>query len=111
MPDLGMDRSKPLIAVLPEPSADPPRSRWERIRLLSVQVKGLSVAQFPNAPLGLWIVAKLIAAPASGSLQSAAQLVAVIALAIWALLELVMGVNWFRRGLGLVALIGIVFYN
>ncbi len=111
MPTLGMDRSKPLIAVLPEPSADPPRSRWERTRLLSVQIKGLSVAQFPNAPLGIWLVAKLAAAPASGSLQSAANLVATVALAIWGLLELATGVNWFRRGVGLLALIALVFYN
>lgn len=76
-----------------------------------MQIKGLSVAQFPNAPLGLWLVAKVVAAPTSGSLQSAAELVAVISLAIWAVLELAMGVNWFRRGLGLVALIAIVFYN
>ena len=67
MLDLGFDRSRPLIAVLPEPSAEPPRSRAEWIGRLSIQVKWLTVAQFPNAPLALWLVAKLVAVPASGS--------------------------------------------
>jgi hypothetical protein len=111
MPNLGLDRARPLIAVLPEPSADPPRSRAEWIGRLSVQIKGLTVAQFPNAPLAVWLVAKLVAMSTSGSTQDAAELISVIGLAIWALFELVSGVNWFRRGFGLVTLVGIVFYN
>lgn len=107
MLDLGMDRSRPLVAVLPEPSAEPSPSHLGQISKLSVQVKGLTVAQFPNAPLAVWLIAKVVGSTTSGSTQHVAQDIGLAALAVWAALELVSGINWFRRGLGLMVLIGI----
>ena len=63
----------------------------------------------PNAPLFIWAVASLIAlaTPDSG-FGHGAQLVALVALTVWALLELLRGSGPFRRVLGGVVLAAIV---
>jgi len=59
----------------------------------------------PNLPLTIWIVARVLMWPLSGTDEKAAWVVAVAALFIWTVLELLQGVNYFRRALGLVVLI------
>ena len=105
---LGMDAQRPWIAVLPEPSAPRAQTRAGRVARLCVQVKGLSVAQFPNPPLAAWLVATLAGRVTSGSARDVADAIAVVALAAWAYEELADGTNWFRRSLGAVALVFIV---
>jgi hypothetical protein len=72
----------------------------DAVLLLSVQLKGLTVAQFPNAPLALWGAASIVASLTSDEARDVAEIVAVAGLLWWALEELLRGVNWFRRGLG-----------
>jgi hypothetical protein len=55
----------------------------------------LVVAQWPNIPLWVWIVASLLRW----------HLVATAALVVWAVLEVAKGVNPFRRGLGALVLL------
>lgn len=63
------------------------------------------VAQRPNLPLLVWLVATVL-----GRLLDAGWLkaVAVVALAVWALLEVASGASPFRRVLGGVVLAGIL---
>ncbi len=58
----------------------------------------LVVAQWPNVPLWIFLVARVLSV----------ELVATIALAVWTLLEVGKGVNPFRRGLGAVVLVGLL---
>lgn len=60
--------------------------------------------QTPNLPLVVWVAARLLAWPLSGGLEHFVGLVGTAAILLWALLELLQGVNYFRRALGLVAL-------
>ena len=59
------------------------------------------IVQFPNAPLIIALVAGETAEQTHGTGSSYASSVSYLAFAIWAYLELVEGVNWFRRLLGL----------
>ncbi len=102
---LGFDRARPWVALLPEPSAPPPTSRFEAIWRLSIQIKGLTVGQFPNAPLWLWLGASAIAWLTSGTVQDVAAIAALGGLLWWALAEILRGVNWYRRVLGAVVLV------
>lgn len=67
------------------------------------------VAQPPNLPILVGISATLLQffLP-SGKIQTAFDLVAFGALFTWAWLELFSGVNYFRRSLGLIALVGLL---
>jgi hypothetical protein len=70
----------------------------------------LTVVQWPNIPLAAYLVATVIhnvflSGTAAGTVVAA---VASAALAIWAVLEIALGVNPFRRGLGTVVLIVVV---
>lgn len=67
------------------------------------------IAQMPNLPilLGLTAVFLKFIFP-SGAIQSALSLVAFGALFTWAWQELFEGVNYFRRFLGLVGLVGLL---
>jgi len=70
---------------------------------------GLTVAQLPNLPLGVFLVAtavRLLASPHAG-FRTAVDLVAGAALLCWAGDEVVRGVNPFRRMLG--AAVGAAF--
>ena len=65
----------------------------------------ITIWQWPNIPLWVFLVARVAQAIFDGSWLG---VVATIALVIWALLELVKGVNPFRRLLGLAVLIGLI---
>lgn len=61
--------------------------------------------QWPNAPLSIAIVGWFIHRFSSDWLQSLSLVVYIVALTIWAVWELVSGVNWLRRALGGVVLL------
>lgn len=67
------------------------------------------IAQMPNLPLLVGLAATILQfILPSGRLQTGADLVAFGALFTWAWQELFEGVNYFRRSLGLIVLVGIV---
>jgi hypothetical protein len=66
------------------------------------------IAQFPNPPLLVALAGWGLAAVAGGVAHDIGRAVFTIGLAVWALEEAVSGVNWFRRLLGLGALVLIV---
>ena len=63
------------------------------------------IVQFPNLPLIVALLAGGAGRYLHGSAHSYAASVSYLALTIWAYEELVHGVNWFRRLLGLAFLI------
>ncbi|MGE5659481.1 MAG: hypothetical protein ACM37W_23045 [Actinomycetota bacterium] len=67
------------------------------------------IAQIPNPPLILWMVATLLKffLP-TGNIQTGLDFLAFGSLFTWAWLELFQGVNYFRRGLGFCVLIGVI---
>ena len=70
----------------------------------------LTVAQFPNASLGTFLVAtavRWLVAPDGGA-RTAIDLIAGVALVIWAADEMIRGVNPFRRILGAAALATVI---
>lgn len=70
------------------------------------------IAQMPNPPLILWVVASLLTFVFhSGTINSVLNILANGALFTWAWLELFQGVNYFRRALGLVVLIGMIAFQ
>ena len=80
-------------------SAEPGRpSLWERGQ--RGWPPSFPLAQFPNAPLLVAIVALVLATVLSGSAQDYARAAFYVALASWAWLELTEGANLFRRLLG-----------
>jgi hypothetical protein len=70
--------------------------------------RGFPLVQFPNAPL----IAAFIGGVAAGMLHGVghreALAVSYLGMVIWAYLELVDGVNWFRHLLGLVYVVSTV---
>jgi hypothetical protein len=71
----------------------------------------ITVAQVPNLPLIVFLVAfalRWLLDP-SGDVRTGLDVVATVALAIWAGDEILRGVNPFRRVLGAVVLGGLVF--
>lgn len=67
------------------------------------------LAQMPNLPVLIWLAATLLQLILpSGKIQTGLDLVAFGALFTWAWQELFEGVNYFRRSLGLVVLVGLV---
>lgn len=70
------------------------------------------IAQMPNLPLSVGLVATLLTLiVTTGQINLALQLVAFGSLFTWAWEELFQGVNYFRRGLGLIALVGLIAWN
>ena len=74
------------------------------------------IAQPPNLPIIVWGVASLLKLIfTNGFINVGLDLIAFGSLFTWAWLELFQGVNYFRRMLGLVVLVGFVglrvFYN
>ena len=63
------------------------------------------IVQFPNVPLIIALLAGEAGRYLHGSAHSYAASVSYLALTIWAYEELVHGVNWFRRLLGLAFLV------
>jgi hypothetical protein len=68
------------------------------------------IVQFPNLPLIVAVLAGTAGKFLNGSAHSYAVSVSYIAMTIWAYEELVHGVNWFRRLLGLAYVILLVVY-
>lgn len=72
----------------------------------SLQIRGVTVAQFPNPPLIVALVAAGVSWIADdGSLYDVARAVFYVALTIWAWEEVTRGVNLFRKALGVAGLI------
>lgn len=66
------------------------------------------IAQPPNPPLIVWGVASLLKLVfSSGDINTGLDVLAFGCLFTWAWQELFDGVNYFRRGLGLIVLIGV----
>lgn len=69
----------------------------------------LVLAQPPNLPILVWVVASLLQLVfTSGKIHTGLDLVAFGSLFTWAWEELFQGVNYFRRSLGLVVLVGAI---
>lgn len=67
------------------------------------------LAQMPNLPLIVWIVASLLTLVfTSGTINTVLDVVANGSLFTWAWMELFQGVNYFRRALGLAVFVGII---
>lgn len=67
------------------------------------------LAQMPNLPLIVWIVASLLALVfTSGKINTVLDVLANGSLFTWAWMELFQGVNYFRRALGLAVFVGII---
>lgn len=70
------------------------------------------IAQFPNLPLIIWIVASLLRIVfTTGKINIGLDLIAFGSLFTWAWSELFQGVNYFRRSLGLVVLVGLIAWK
>lgn len=68
-----------------------------------------AIASAPNLPLIVWFVAMLASKLFNGRPAQFASTVAFGALFTWAWLELFSGVNYFRRALGLVILVAVIW--
>lgn len=67
------------------------------------------VAQVPNPPLILWIVASLLKLVlTTDKIYTALDFIAFGSLFTWAWMELFQGVNYFRKALGFCVLIGLM---
>ncbi len=67
------------------------------------------VAQKPNLPILVWLVSTLLTLLiTSGTIHRGLEVVAFGTLFTWAWQELFQGVNYFRRSLGLVVLLGAI---
>ncbi len=65
----------------------------------------ISIASWPNLPLWVWIVARVLGwVVDSGTAHEVTSVVGSVALVVWAVMELWSGVNPWRRLLGLVVL-------
>ncbi len=71
----------------------------------------LSVWQKPNIFLTAWLVTLLIqiALGASNSVSNIARIIGTVSIAIWALLEVIKGVSYFRQTLGACVLVLMAF--
>lgn len=66
------------------------------------------IAQTPNLPIVIWGVASLLKIVyKTGKVNLGLDIIAFSSLFVWAVQELFQGVNYFRRSLGLIALIGL----
>lgn len=70
------------------------------------------IAQKPNLPILVWGTASLLQLIGlDGKFQTALELIAFGSLFTWAWLEVFQGVNYFRRALGLVVLVGTIVFK
>jgi hypothetical protein len=76
------------------------------VRYPSLQVRGVTVAQFPNPPLIVALFAVVVSWVADdGSIYDIARAVFYVAFTVWAWEEVARGVNLFRKALGVGGLI------
>ena len=69
----------------------------------------IAIAQMPNLPILVWLTATLLGLLiTSGNIHRGLEAVAFGSLFTWAWLELFQGVNYFRRSLGLIVLLGAI---
>jgi hypothetical protein len=80
---------------------------YKRLTELSFPLR-FPIVQFPNLPLIVAVLAGEAGKFLDGSAHSYAASVSYLAMTIWAYEELVHGVNWFRRLLGLAYVILLV---
>ncbi len=67
------------------------------------------IAQPPNPPLIVWLVASLLQLFfTKGDVNTGLEVLAFGCIFTWGWQELFSGVNYFRRGLGLIVLIGVI---
>ena len=67
------------------------------------------IIQPPNLPISIWFIASILKLVfPRGNLYTGLDFVAVGSLTIWSFLEIFQGVNYFRKGLGVVVLIGLI---
>lgn len=67
------------------------------------------IAQKPNLPILVWLGATLLnLIPTTGNIHALADAIAFGSLFTWAWLELFQGVNYFRRALGAIVLLGAI---
>jgi hypothetical protein len=70
------------------------------------------IAQMPNLPLSVGIVASLLTLiVTTGKINLGWELVAFGSLFTWAWQELFQGVNYFRRALGLIGLVALIAWK
>lgn len=75
----------------------------------SLQIRGVTVAQFPNPPLIVALLAAVVSwVTGDGSIHGLARAVFYVALTVWAWEEAVRGLNVFRKALGVLGLIYVV---
>jgi hypothetical protein len=80
----------------------PPAGLWPRYRRLTQLgwPRRFPIVQFPNVPLIVAFLAGEVAHLARGSAHADASALSYLAMTVWAYEELIHGVNWFRRLLG-----------
>ena len=80
-----------------------PRVLWRGFKRLTQLgwPRRFPIVQFPNAPLIVGLIAGQAAGQSYGATHAYAAATSYLAFTIWAYEELVNGVNWFRRLLGL----------
>ncbi len=79
------------------------------MRYPSLQVRGVTVAQSPNPPLVVALIAALVSWVAGdGDVYDVSRAVFYVALTVWAWEEAAHGVNNFRKALGIAGLIYVV---
>lgn len=66
------------------------------------------IAQPPNPPLIVWGVVSLLQLFTKGDVTTGLEVLAFGCIFTWGWQELFSGVNYFRRGLGLIVLIGVL---
>ncbi|WP_309739837.1 hypothetical protein [Chamaesiphon sp. OTE_20_metabat_361] len=67
------------------------------------------IGQLPNPPLLVWAIASVLQLIfKTVTIHTGLDIIALIAIVIWALAELFQGVNYFRRSLGLIVLIATI---
>jgi hypothetical protein len=92
---------------LPAPSQFRPWAAFKRLTAIGFP-RRFPIVQFPNLPLIAAFVAGEVSQVVRGTERSYAVSAAYLAMTIWAYEELVHGVNWFRRLLGLAYVIILV---
>ncbi len=68
-------------------------------------IKAMTIVQFPNKALTIALLAAVVNIFAKGELHNIVAVIYYLALIVWAYQEITSGVNWFRRGLGIVVLV------